>query len=217
VRAFLFDLDGTLVDSERTHWQAYRRILQQYGADVELDEYRRRFIAADGGAEWASTRFQLPIDGPTLRARKALVYRELIAGGVAPMPGATECIKSLHGHWRLAVVTNSPREEATSLLTPLGVVPLLDALVTREQYASSKPAPDAYLAAAKALGCTPAACVAVEDTPRGIGAARAAGLHAIAVPGDLMADQDFAAATRRLPGLAALTPEFLRALEGGGI
>ncbi|HEY3189646.1 MAG TPA: HAD family phosphatase [Solirubrobacteraceae bacterium] len=216
IAAVCFDLDGTLVDSERVHWQAYRRVLQHYGADVELDEYRRRFIAVEGGAEWASERWALPIDGPTLRAKKAVVYRELIGGGVAPMPGARDCITRLHGLWRLAVVTNSSRDEAAALLAPLGVVPLLDAIITRENYGAPKPAPDGYLAAAAALGCPPAACVAVEDTPRGVRSARAAGLRALAVPGDLMADQDFTVATRRLPGLDALTPAFLLSLENGG-
>ena len=86
-------------------------------------------------------------------------------------------------------------------------------MIAREDYAAAKPAPDAYRAAAAALGFAPAACVAVEDTPRGVRAARAAGMPVIAVPGVLTADQDFTGAARRLARLDALTPELLRALE----
>ena len=83
-----FDLDGTLVDTEGLQWQAYRRVLAEYGADLDLDTYRRHFIAVAGGAEWACRRWTLPLDAPALRARKATVYHDLIAAGAPAMPGA---------------------------------------------------------------------------------------------------------------------------------
>src|SRR5262245_32738669 len=208
-----FDLDGTLVDSEPLQWQAYRRVLAAFGADIDLDEYRRRFIAVEGGAEWACRHWALPIDAAALRARKAAVYRELIATGVPAMPGARDCLERLRGGWRLAVVTNSTRDETSTLLEPLGFTSGVDAVITREDYAQAKPAPDAYLAAAAALRCSPDSGVAVEDTPRGLQSARAAGLRVVAVPHPLTADQDFTGAACRLHGLAALTPDVVRALE----
>jgi HAD superfamily hydrolase (TIGR01509 family) len=213
VRGVCFDLDGTLVDTERIQWQAYRRVLAGYGADLDLETYRRHFIAVAGGAEWACGHWTLPVDAATLRARKAAVYRDLIAAGAPAMPGAPACLERLHGTWPLAVVTNSSRAEAALLLRSAGLDALLDAVIAREDHAAAKPAPDAYLAAATALGHEPAECVAVEDTPRGVRAARAAGLRVVAVPSDLTADQDFTEATRRVDGLDALTPALLRALE----
>jgi beta-phosphoglucomutase-like phosphatase (HAD superfamily) len=109
IRGVCFDLDGTLVDSEPLQWQAYRRVLGEYGGDIDLDEYGRRFIAVEGGAEWACARWRLPIAPAELRARKAAVYRSLIAAGVPAMPGAHACLERLHEGWRLAVVTNSTR------------------------------------------------------------------------------------------------------------
>ena len=205
-----FDLDGTLVDSERLQWEAYRRVLADHGVDIGLDEYRRHFIAVAGGAEYACRRYGLPFDAATLRARKAAVYHELMAAGVPPMPGARNCLERLRGGWRLAVVTNSTRAEATTILDRLGLTALLHAVVAREDYAAAKPAPDAYLGAAAALGLAPGACVAVEDTPRGLVAARAAEMRVVVVPGELTADQDFTGAWRRLPDLDALTPALLR-------
>ena len=206
-----FDLDGTLVDSERLQWQAYRRVLADHGVDIGLDEYRRHFIAVAGGAEYACRRYGLPFDAATLRARKTAVYHELIAAGVPPMRGARACLERLRGGWRLAVVTNSTRAEATTILDRLGLTALLHAVVAREDYAAAKPAPDAYLGAAAALGLAPRACVAVEDTPRGLAAARAAGMRVVAVPGELTADQDFDGAWRRLPSLDALDAALLGA------
>jgi beta-phosphoglucomutase-like phosphatase (HAD superfamily) len=88
---------------------------------------------------------------------------------------------------------------------------LLHAVVAREDYGAAKPAPDAYLRAAAALGFAPGACVAVEDTPRGLAAARAAGMRVVAVPGELTADQDFDGAWRRLTSLDALDAALLGA------
>ena len=127
------------------------------------------------------------------------------------MQGARACLERLRGGWRLAVVTNSTRAEATTILDRLGLTALLHAVVAREDYAAAKPAPDAYLAAAVALGLAPRVCVAVEDTPRGLAAARAAGMRVVAVPGELTADQDFDAAWRRLPSLDALDAALLGA------
>jgi HAD superfamily hydrolase (TIGR01509 family) len=213
IQGVCFDLDGTLADTERLQWQAYRRVLAKHGVDIDLDEYRRRFIAAPGGAEWACDRWRLPIDAATLRARKAAVYRGLITQGVPPMPGARACLERLRGTFGLAVVTNSTRAEAAVVLGPLGIAGLLDAVIVREDYAAAKPAPDAYRTAAAALGRSPAACVAVEDTPRGVLAARAAGMRVVAVPSALTSDQDFTGAARRLETLDALTPDLLRGLE----
>ena len=80
------------------------------------------------------------------------MYRDLIAAGVPPMPGARACLERLHGAWPLAVVTNSTRAETAVLLRAADLAALLDAVIAREDYAAAKPAPDAYLAAAAALG-----------------------------------------------------------------
>ena len=215
IRALLFDLDGTLADTERLQWQAYGRVLARFGATVDLDTYRRRFIAVAGGAEWACEAFRLPLDAAALRALKAVEYRHLLLAGVAPMPGAREALARLRPRWRLGVATNSVRDEVAIVLGHLGVAGLLDAVVAREDYRDAKPAPDAWLAAARALGVEPAACVVIEDTPRGLAAGLAAGMRVIAVPSELTADQDFTGAVRHLPHLDALTAALLDAVAAG--
>src|SRR5262245_62352644 len=121
IRGVCFDLDGTLVDSERLQWEAYRRVLGEHGVDIGLDEYRQHFIAVAGGAEYACRRYRLPIDAATLRARKAAAYADLIAGGVPPMPGARACLERLHEGWMLAVVKKSTRTEAMAIVERLGL------------------------------------------------------------------------------------------------
>ena len=213
MRGVLFDMDGTLADTEPLQWEAYRRALRPFGVDVGLDEYRRHWIAVDGGAEYACRTYGLPIAPDVLRARKADEYRALLAAGVRPRPGARAALERLRATHRLAVATNSVRAEADAVLADLDVRGLLDAVVAREDYAQPKPAPDAYRVAASRVGLPPAACVVVEDATRGVRAGLAAGCVVVAVPSEITADLDFAGAACRLASLDEITVELVEALS----
>lgn len=212
IHAVLFDLDGTLVDSERLQWRAYREVLERHGATIDLAEYARRFIAVGGGPEWACRAYRLPIDAATLRAEKARVYAGFVPHLVAACPGAADALARLAPHFALAVVTNSIRSEAEAILAHLGLAAWLRTVVAREDYARAKPAPDAYREAARRLGRPPEECLVVEDTPRGVAAGRAAGMLVVAAPSDLTAGEDFAGATARIASLDRLTPALVHAL-----
>lgn len=205
----IFDLDGVIADTERLQWEAYRRVLAEFGVDVGLEEYRRHWIAGGFGPEYACRTYRLPIGPDEVRARKAPVYVALLHEGVAACPGAIEVLRRLRPTHRLGLATNTVRTEVSFILGHLGVASLFHATVAREDYAHPKPAPDAYLAAAAALGLAPGACAVVEDTERGLRAALAAGARAIAVPSDLTFDNDFTGAACRLAHLDELTAERL--------
>jgi len=216
IHGVLFDLDGTLADTEPLQWQAYRTVLAAFAVDVGIDEYRHHWIAVEGGAEYACRTYRLPIDASELRARKTVEYRRLIMAGVAPRPGARAVLERLGSACRLAVATNTVRAEAELVLGHLGVRDLLHALIAREDYVHGKPAPDAYRAAARALGLAPAECAVVEDTTRGVRAGVAAGCVVIAVPNEFTWDNDFAGAARRLASLDELTPRVLQDVSTAG-
>jgi HAD superfamily hydrolase (TIGR01509 family) len=212
IRGVLFDLDGTLADTERLQHEAYNRVLRRYGVEVGMEEYRRNWIAVEGGPEYACRTYGLPITAAELKARKAVEYRALIAAGVEPLPGAREAVERLRGSHRLAIATNTVRDEVAIVLGHLGLTGRLHALIAREDYAQPKPAPDAYLAAAAALALPPAACVVIEDTQRGVRAGLAAGMPVVAVPNVLTTDNDFSGCVRVLTSLDALTAELLDSL-----
>jgi HAD superfamily hydrolase (TIGR01509 family) len=212
IRGVLFDLDGVLADSERLQWAAYRRVLAEFGVDVGMDEYRVHWIATGGGPEYACRTYGLPITPAELRARKGPVYLAIAAEQVVARAGAREALERLRPTHRLALATNSTRAEVEVILGRLGIGGHLDAIVAREDYTRAKPAPDAYLAAARALGLTPAECVVVEDTARGVQAGVAAGMAVVAAPHELTFDNDFSACVRRLGHLDELTAELLAAL-----
>jgi HAD superfamily hydrolase (TIGR01509 family) len=205
IRGVIFDLDGVIADTERMQWAAYREVLLAFGVDVGLEEYRRHFIREGFGPEYACRTYALPITPDDLRERKAVVYDALLRKGIAPCPGAAAALARLHPVRRVGLATNTARVEVGFILDRLGVADLFHATVAREDYVHAKPAPDAYLAAAAALGLAPAECAVVEDTERGLRAALAAGARVVAGPNALTFDNDFTGAACRLAHLDELT------------
>ena len=212
IRAVIFDLDGTLADTEPLQHEAYNRVLRSFGVEVDMEEYRRHWIAIEGGPEYACRTYRLPITPAELKARKAVAYRSLIDAGVQPMPGARAAVERLRATHRVAIATNTVREEVAIVLGQLGLAGRMHAAIAREDYTTAKPAPDAYLAAAAALGLAPRECVVVEDTQRGVRSGLAAGMAVVAVPSALTADNDFTGCARRLASLDELTAALLGTL-----
>jgi HAD superfamily hydrolase (TIGR01509 family) len=213
IRGVLFDLDGTLADTEPLQHEAYNRVLRGYGVDVGMEEYRRHWIAVEGGPEYACRTYRLPITAVELKERKATEYRALIAAGVSPMPGARAAVERLRATHRVAIATNTVRDEVAIVLGHLGLTGRLHAAIAREDYVHPKPAPDAYLAAAAALGLAARECVVIEDTQRGARSGLAAGMAVVAVPSVLTADNDFGGCACRLTSLDELTAALLGTLD----
>ena len=167
--AILSDLDGVLVDSG----DAVERVWREWAVEQGLDP-----DDVGRASHGVPSRQVIARVAPHLPAGEAeRVDRLHAATGGAALPGALEL---LHGGWRLAVVTSCTRPLAAARLTAAGL-PDPPVLITDDDVARGKPAPDPYLAAAGALGVAPAECLVIEDAPAGIAAARAAGMTVWAV------------------------------------
>lgn len=210
----VFDLDGVLIDSEGLWHRATNQVLAEWGHSVTALEYGRDWIGTAKGPEFGVAHFGLPIDADEFRRRRKPIVTDLILREAQLMPGVAAALERLAARWPLAVATNSYAAATEPVLTRLGVRRHFRELLTRERYAKAKPAPDAYLAAAAALGVPPARCVAIEDTPRGIEAANAAGMKSIAVPNEFTQTLDFSMATRRVQRLDDVTCELVESLIG---
>jgi HAD superfamily hydrolase (TIGR01509 family) len=181
--AIAFDLDGVLLDSEQT-W----------------DEARRRYVAEHGGRwEPAATPAMMGMSSPEWARylHEALGVPEppeAISSGVVTlvlaayrqhlplMPHAYETVSALGERWPLGLASSSNRPVIEAFLDASGLRPAFAAVVSSEEVAHGKPAPDVYLAAARALEVSPDNCVAVEDSTNGIRAALAAAARVVAVP-----------------------------------
>jgi HAD superfamily hydrolase (TIGR01509 family) len=203
----IFDLDGVLIDSEGLQYRAYSEALRSFGVAVSRDVYAREWIAAGHGTEYAVATFDLPLAPDELKERKNPIYHRLLSEGVQLMPGAAEAVARMARHFAVAVATNSNQSDTKLALERAGLAPHFDAVVTREQYEHPKPAPDAFLAAARAVDVPPARCLVVEDSERGICAAAAAGIPAVAVPNEWTRESDFGIASRCLASLDELAVE----------
>jgi mannitol-1-/sugar-/sorbitol-6-phosphatase len=172
--ALLIDIDGTLVDSDAPIARAWALFAEKYGvplADIQRNSHGRRAedIAAD---------FLPPEDRA---AGVALVHDSELTDfvGLVPTPGAVDLIASLDG-MRWALVTSGTVPLASARLGAVGL-PRPQVMVTAENVPRGKPDPAGYRLAARQLGLDPADCIAIEDAPSGLAAARAAGCRTLAV------------------------------------
>jgi HAD superfamily hydrolase (TIGR01509 family) len=179
-RAAVFDCDGLLVDSGACWEDAYAEVAGTRGrslADVEL--------SALAGASIGRAARQLTRDLGSVVDPQELhrVLRARFAAAPPPLlPGAGALVEGLAAHIPTAVASNAPLDVVVGVLERLGLRDRFRAVVSAEDAAADKPAPDVYLEACRRVGVCPSDAVAFEDSPVGARAARAAGLVVIAVP-----------------------------------
>jgi HAD superfamily hydrolase (TIGR01509 family) len=222
LRAIVFDFDGVIANSEPLHFRAFRDALARAGVGLTESEYYARYlgyddvgsftaIAADRGRAWSEAELF------DLMRQKADRLEELERGHSVLFPGAEAAIKRLAAAYPLAIASGALRPEIVRVLERERLAEFFLALVSAEDTAASKPAPDPYLRAVTLLASAtgtplqPGECVAVEDSRWGLESARAAGLMTIAITHSYPADT-FASAGAVIGHLDHLTPEFLGTL-----
>lgn len=183
-KAVLFDMDGVIIDSEPLHVAAFQAALKRYGHDLNEEQYKRHFAGKtdEEGLKQYFDFVNKTVHLPVVMDEKARAYLELAADQLVPYPGVIELIGELVSQKvPLALVTGSLRAEAELVLKTFNISKYFVAVITAEDIARSKPDPEGYLKGAAAIKVDPADCVAIEDTPNGIKAARAAGMKCLAV------------------------------------
>lgn len=183
VQAVLWDLDGVLVDSARFHFEAYRDLLGSLGRSLAEEEFQQLF----GQRNEEILRRLL---GPGLSdeeiarlgQRKEELFRAQIQGRVEALPGAEDLVRRLNrAGLRQAIVSSTPHQNIKLVLASLNLNGHFDAVVGAEDVQRGKPDPQGFLLGAQRLGVEPRQCVVLEDAPKGVAAAKAAGMLCIAV------------------------------------
>lgn len=214
IEAYLFDLDGTLIDSERETGEALARVLAT-GQGIAIEAADRDYVV---GRSWLAIYDHLRARYPQITWSRAemiehtakLRHQVFAERGLTVLPGARRALARTAAAPR-ALVTGSSRAEVDQVLPALVPPPSpgFAVVVAAEDVARSKPAPDGYRAAAARLGAAPERCLVIEDSVAGIAAGRAAGCVVVAVRAGNFGGWDQSAAHLVLDTLDELTPSLV--------
>ncbi|HVB86978.1 MAG TPA: HAD family phosphatase [Candidatus Dormibacteraeota bacterium] len=205
VDAILWDNDGVLVDTEGLFFQSTRRTLARIGIELRLQQFLELSMRQGRSAfDLAAARGWKGQQIADLKHERDRLYSEMLRRQGRVLPGVPETLRALHGRMRMAVVTSSQRQHFEALHANIGLAAYFEFVLAREDYRKAKPNPEPYLLALERLRMRAERCVAVEDSERGLAAARAAGIRCLVIPNNMTRDCSFPGATAILPGAAAV-------------
>jgi len=233
LKALIFDVDGTLADTEEAHRCAFNESFAAHGLDWNWSKpLYAELLLTTGGKERmaayvetldlpAARHAELLAQIPALHAAKTQRYMQIVQAGGIPLRDGVE--RLLHeartSGVALGIATTTSLQNIVALLhTTLGPDALgwFQAVSAGDDVPRKKPAPDVYLDALRKLGCSPCDCVALEDSANGLRAAKAAGLFTIVTPSYWTSGEDFSAADLLLPSLGARPLAHRPAMLDGG-
>jgi pseudouridine-5'-monophosphatase len=210
----IFDLDGTLLDTEALYSEAGQRVVGRYGATYDLAT-KREVMGGDTqmGARHVVQKLGLPITPDEYIALREREFRALLPSS-EPMPGAHELVSKLSERGvPMALATSGHRAITDVKLELHPFLRCMRVLICGDdaRLMHPKPAPDIYLLAAEELGADPAHCAVIEDSKNGVLAATRAGMHTLALvdPRWGFAVSEFAALARVITSLTEVTPALL--------
>lgn len=203
--ALFWDHDGVLVDTEGLYFRATREMLATVGVDLTEPLYRQLFLVEGRGAWHLAEARGVSHDAiAELKLRRSARYTELLVAGDVMIAGARAVVEALRPRFRMAIVTSSHRAHFDAIHRRTGLPALFEFVLAREDYGQSKPHPEPYLTAVARLGLAPERCLVIEDSARGLRAAKAAGLTCWVVPSGLTVASSFDEADRRFDSLTDL-------------
>lgn len=200
---FIFwDNDGVLVDTEGLYWQASKEVLEQIGFSLSAEQFAAISLATGRSVFELATTDEALMD--ELRHRRNRRYAELLAGSDLVLPGVREAIAQLAGRHEMAIVTSSRRDHFNLIHADSKLLHHFSFVLCREDYLEAKPHPEPYLLALRRSGRKASECLVIEDSLRGLLAAKAAGLTCWVIPSAQTRGQDFASADRILEQIGEL-------------
>ena len=183
-RAVLWDMDGTLIDSEEFHWIAWRDTMANQGIAITREQFLASFGLRNDSVlpRWLGAT-ATPERIEKIANAKEEMYRHLVrTEGISPLPGVASWLHRLHSQgWLQAIASSAPRANVEAVLEALAVAQFFQGIVAAEDVHRGKPDPEVYLTAAARLGASPDRCIVVEDAVAGIKGARNAGMRSIGV------------------------------------
>lgn len=180
--AILFDLDGTLVNTDPLHYKAWQEMLREYGLEIDEAFYTRRISGRLNPAIIQDILPRLSLEeGEQFAEQKEARFREL-ASELKPLAGLSDVLDwTEECGLKRAVVTNAPRKNAHFMLRALGLTNAFTTVILAEEAGAGKPDPAPYHLALRNLDITPESAIAFEDSPSGIRSSVGAGICTIGI------------------------------------
>jgi HAD superfamily hydrolase (TIGR01509 family) len=183
-RAVLWDMDGTLIDSEEFHWISWRNTLADEGITITHEQFLSSFGQRNDSIlpRWLGAAATPELIEKIAKAKEELYRQLIIRNGISPLPGVADWVDRLHKQgWLQAIASAAPRANVEVVLQALSATHVFQAVVSAEDVHRGKPDPEVYLMAASRVGVPPERCIVVEDAVAGIEGARRGGMRSIGV------------------------------------
>ncbi|HZT11263.1 MAG TPA: HAD family phosphatase [Candidatus Baltobacteraceae bacterium] len=206
----IFDLDGTLVESEQV-WRDVRRDLVT-GFGLRWSDGAQEAMMGMRTSEWSRYMHEtlgVPLDETAIADRVIGEVAERLSADAPIIPGAADALNALAAAYPLALATSAARAVAGAVLDAAGWAPYFEIVVSADEVERGKPAPEVYLHTLELMGADPRRCAAIEDSANGIRSASAAGLAVVAIPNRAFPPSQSALslADRVLDGIGELTAQ----------
>ncbi len=205
IKAIFWDNDGVLVDTEHLYFQATQHVLASAGVGLTEDEYIELFLVQGKGA-WhlAETHGIAPREIDRLRNDRNALYADWLSQGPRLAADITRVLDALHGKYVMGVVTSSRKDHFDVIHRATGLLKYFDFILTAGDVTHVKPDPELYRRAVERSGVPSEACVAIEDSERGLASAKGAGINCIVVPTALTRGGNFRGANRVMGSLGEI-------------
>ncbi|MBI5003338.1 HAD family phosphatase [Candidatus Woesearchaeota archaeon] len=199
--AFLFDQDGTIIDSEHAHWEAWRNLAKRYNFTIPEEIVKKTQGTTDAiVAEELLQHIKTKKSIEEIVMEKKKEFEKLVLE-ISLMQGAEKILRQAKSQGKTALVTASPIKQTEEILENLRIKRYFDVIITRDHVKRNKPDPDIYYKAAEALKTAPDACCVFEDSDTGLLAAKNAQMFCVSIPNEIIKHRDYSKADVKVNSL----------------